>query len=212
VNSYFAIALVVALVLPGTWWWQRREGRAVAASLEPIAVRRGGRVWEAKALRYPQLRFAHGGAEILVSAMPGSGPANTAHSFVQAHLAHHPDFTFLVSTRSLAMALAGVLRGDGVPTGDPDFDDRFLARSSDKLRLLRILDSEVRRHLDALAQGRPVWVAFAPTTLFEDGRLVTGQQQPRLSVSVDGIVTDTGDFDQMIDLALFLLDRIERTA
>ena len=211
VNSFLAIALVIAVVFPAAWWWQRRESRAVAAALESIAERRGGRLRQATALRYPQLTFSQLGVEILVSAMSGSGPTNAAHSFVQAHLAHQPDFTFVVSTRSVGAAFAGWSRSTGVATEDADFDGCFVVRSSDERRLLTIFDADVRNHLGVLAQDRHVWVVFAPATLFEEGRLVTGQQQPRLSVSVGGIVTDAADYDRMTDVALLLLDRIERT-
>ena len=204
---------LAALIALG-WSWYRRSCRAVFECLSRVSAKRGGTVKPATLLAYPQLMFQRGGREVFVTAMPSGsssgGSARSAETFAQTYYDQPSALTFELHPESGTNFIKDLLSKPSIETGNRTFDALFSLRSNDQTLALAVFDRDAQEQLMTLAVSHKARVAFSTVTLFQGGRLVLGQERPRLTVALDGIVTDEEAVDQALALLLTLDDRLTR--
>ena len=207
-----SLAALIALA----WSLYRRGCRALFDCLTRLSAKRGGTVKAATLLTYPQLLFLRDGREIFVSAMPSgssAGPqvsAREAETFAQIYYDQPATLTFELHFGSGTNVITDLLSKPPVETGNAAFDTLFSLRANDEVLARTVFDREVQEKLLSLAVTERARVALSTVTLFQGGRLVLGEERPRLTVALGGIVTDDGAVDQALDLLLTLDDRLIR--
>lgn len=213
---YALVSVGIVGLLALAWRWYRQSCRAVHGCLTRLSAKRGGEVRPATLMTYPQLLFQHGGREVFVSAMPSSGTtytqvsANPDHTFAQVYFEKPSDFSLELARKSERNPFEDLLSAHPIATGNPAFDALFDLRSNDRSQALALLDGEVQEQSVDLAMSQSLRVAFSSVTLFQNGRLVTGEKRPRLTVSLGGIVADDDAMDRAVTLLLELAGRIAR--
>lgn len=209
--EYFWFAVVMAAVLVVSRYWSRQDMRTVHGRLARQMAQRGGHLRPAGWLTYPQLCLLCDQDGFMVSAMDG-GSTGEHHSpqatFAHIYLAAEPGFDFTITGKSTQAVIDGFLGAHALQTGDTDFDDRFVVRGTDPMRIRRLLDRETMDRLLVFDAAFGLFVSLCRTSLYQDGRLVPDVQRPRLLVSMERIAKQDDDYDWLIETALLLRKRL----
>lgn len=182
-----SILLVVAFVA-GFSMWKKKEQNELFRLFQIQADKRGGRVKPGSLLYYPKLTIPQGGVEFTASALLGGGAPDrgAATTYVSFPLVVPPgnDFRIRKRTKSVQTLLNEKLYGPPIKTGDPAFDDSFVAQSRNTVTTRGFLTDEMRSRLLAFAETVDV--------RFEKNLFI---------VTVDDIVKGASTLEKMLDLA-----------
>jgi hypothetical protein len=205
------IVLIIAAAFFFGWKIQQRKKETVTECLKRQGMKRNGLVKTAF-LAYPRLSFCYLDTEILVSAMSGGILGNRSRASKTYATFYLPDFSddwFDIRNKSKGNALDRVLGLKDIQIENPEFDARFTIRASDAVLIRTFLTRDLQERLLQFTPGEELYVQFTKKALFQEGRLVLGEQRPCLSVSIRKILTDEGEFDRLIETALLFHDRLK---
>lgn len=173
-----------------------RHSRRLSRIFAALAARHGGTVTRGSVLVLPQLRFAHDGRPVLVTAMASAGASAKERgpfTFAQVELPADTGAELRVERDPDIgeRLIDAVMPGQPPTSGHEAFDRAFRIKGKDPAFAARLLDARVRYEL--LGAQLP--------------RLAVRVVGRRITVDMHGIATAQAEIEELIKIAALLAER-----
>ncbi len=209
---------VLAVVLVGgALFWFRHARAVVEERLRTVARRRGGRMGKAPWILYPRLVLELDGAQAQISCVHGSSQGGSNHTFAWVGCAGYPDISLDVRRMPDRVGLLERMGYERARSGDHAFDEGFWLHTGAAQPDTRaaqpgewLLDQEVRAALLAFDARLRVRLRVGKSVAYRDGRLVLGEEELRLDVSINALPPLVEDVERLIDAAALAHARLMR--
>jgi hypothetical protein len=173
---------------------QTADSRKISEILEKQALQRNGTVKAGSLISFPRLRFPYRDTTVEVSVLAGSSPVTWAEFSIDL-----AEISFRIRNRSAGLSAQKALgMMHVVPTGDPDFDERFFVEANHKSLVLSLLDGRLRADLLVL------------DTAYGQHKILVRLQPSQFQISVDTFGRDEEIFAGLIDTAIAFCDRLTK--
>jgi len=198
VSELAFFALPVLLVI-GVFLFFRHNRRLVEDRFRSVAQRCGGSVEPAPWIYYPRLVVPAGDGDVIhVSGMHGNRNGRRTHTFAWLGSEAYRGRSIEIRRLGARVGLLERMGWERASTGDPEFDEVFWLHADAPEQALELLDHDVRRALLAFDPGLGVRLSVAETTAYRDGRMLLGEMEPRLQVSLRRLPPRIEDIEQLI--------------
>jgi hypothetical protein len=183
---------VLGLGLVVGYFVQTADSRKITEILEKQAVQRNGTIKAGSLISFPRLRFPYEDTTVQVSVLAGSSPVTWAEFPIDL-----PETSFKIRNRSTGLSAQkalGMMRV--IPTGNPDFDERFFVEANDESLVLGLVDGRLQEELLTLdaAYGKQ--------------KILVQLRQNQFQISVDTFGRDEEIFARLIETAIGFYDRL----
>ena len=192
------VLFVVAGLLIG-WFMHGRTSRTLTSIMRRLAAEKNGVLESGTFLQLPKLILSHRDKPMEISAASSGQEGSSPYTYAMFLDVESAGFEFRIlpkSTRTVIGSALGFRKA--VHTGHPALDERFSIYTNDEDALSELLSEPVQRELLG-------WVKKDRNRI-QDIR----NDDDKLMFCVDGTLSDTADFRQLIDGACLFYDAMTR--
>lgn len=182
----FLIIITIVLVIVLSLW----RYRTIKRLMENQAMKHGGTVVGTFLL--PLLKFSYRALPVLVTSVPGSKYRH-AKTEVSVTLLKPVPKNLTLLKESVATRLGKAWGAADIQLGSDEFDREFLIKTEDEAFARNVVNFTIQNKLLEMKQEKP--------------RITL--EGTRLTVQVPRVVKTEEGYDQLIDLAFVLVDRIQ---
>ena len=197
--SELVYIVIPVVFVAGALLWFRHLRAQVHERQQKAAMRRNGQVRKAPWILYPRLVIPLEAAEAQISCMHGGRRGGSARTFAWVGCSGYPDLELRV--RRWAGRVGALERMGWRPcqTGDRAFDQVFWQQGRNADAASDLLDADVRNALLAFDAQLAVHLSVATACVYRDGWQATGEQEPRLDVSIRALPPHVDDVERLIE-------------
>ncbi len=194
--------IIVLFVVTGLligWFMHGRTSRTLTSIMRRLAAEKNGVLESGPFLQLPKLILSHRDKPVEVSAASSGEEGSSLYTYVLFLDVESAGFEFRIlpkSTRTVIGSALGLKKA--VHTGHQPLDERFSIYTNDEDALNELLSEPVQRELLG-------WVKKNRNRI-QDIR----NDDDKFLFCVDGILSDTADFRQLIDGACLFYDAMTR--
>ncbi len=194
--------IIVLFVVTGLligWFMHGRTSRTLTSIMRRLAAEKNGVLESGTFLQLPKLILSHRDKPVEVSAASSGEEGSSLYTYVLFLDVESAGFEFRIlpkSTRTVIGSALGLKKA--VHTGHQPLDERFSIYTNDEDALNELLSEPVQRELLG-------WVKKNRNRI-QDIR----NDDDKFLFCVDGILSDTADFRQLIDGACLFYDAMTR--
>jgi len=191
------ITLFVATGLLIGWFMHGRSSRTLTSIMGRLAAEKNGVLESGTFLRLPKLLLSHNGKEMEISAASSGKEGSSPYTYVLFQDVESAGLEFRILPKSAQTVIDGVLGlKKAALSGHPLLDKSLVIYTNDEDALGALLSERVQQAILG-------WVTKNRNRI-QDIRIHDNQ----LIFCVDGILSDTADFRQLIDGACLLYDAL----
>ncbi len=194
--------IIVLFVVTGLligWFMHGRTSRTLTSIMRRLAAEKNGVLESGTFLQLPKLILSHRDKPVEISAASSGEEGSSPYTYVLFLDVESAGFEFRIlpkSTRTVIGSALGLKKA--VHTGHQPLDERFSIYTNDEDALNELLSEPVQRELLG-------WVKKNRNRI-QDIR----NDDDKFLFCVDGILSDTADFRQLIDGACLFYDAMTR--
>ncbi len=193
------ITLFVATGLLIGWFMHGRTSRAFTSIMRRLAAEKNGVLESGTFLRLPKLLLSHNGKEMEISAASTGGEGSSPYTYVLFQDVESAGLEFRILPKSVQTVIDSALGlRKATLTSHPPLDKSLVIYTNDDDALGTLLSERVQQALLG-------WVTKDRNRI-QDIR----NHDHKLMFCVDGILSDTADFRQLIEGACLLYDELAR--
>lgn len=193
------ITLFVATGLLIGWFMHGRTSRAFTSIMRRLAAEKNGVLQSGTFLRLPKLLLSHNGKEMEISAASTGGEGSSPYTYVLFQDVESAGLEFRILPESVQTVIDSALGlRKATLTSHPPLDKSLVIYTNDDDALGTLLSERVQQTLLG-------WVTKDRNRI-QDIR----NHDHKLMFCVDGILSDTADFRQLIEGACLLYDELAR--
>jgi len=193
------ITLFVATGLLIGWFMHGRTSRALTSIMRRLAAEKNGVLESGTFLRLPKLLLSHNGKEMEISAASTGGEGSSPYTYVLFQDVESAGLEFRILPKSVQTVIDSALGlRKATLTSHPPMDKSLVIYTNDDDALGTLLSERVQQALLG-------WVTKDRNRI-QDIR----NHDDKLMFCVDGILSDTADFRQLIEGACLLYDELAR--
>ncbi len=193
------IALFIGTGLLIGWFMHGRTSRTLNSIMRRLAAENNGVLESGTVLRLPKLILSHNGKEMEISAASSGKEGSSPYTYAMFLDVESGGFEFRILPKSAQTVIDSALGlKKGVHTGHPPLDEYFAIYTNDEDTLGALLTERVQQSILG-------WVKQNRNRI-QDIR----KDDDRLMFCVDGTLSDTADFRQLIDGACLFYDALAR--
>jgi len=191
------IALFVATGLLIGWFMHGRSSRTLTSIMKRLAAEKNGVFESGTFLRLPKLMLSHKGKEMEISSASSGGEGSSPYTYVLFQDVESAGLEFRILPKSAQTVIDSALGlKKAALTGHPPLDKSLAIYTNDEDALGALLSERVQQAILG-------WVTKDRNRI-QDIR----NHDDKLIFCVDGILSDTADFRQLIDGACFFYDAL----
>ncbi len=191
------ITLFVATGLLIGWFMHGRTSRALTSIMRRLAAEKNGVLESGTFLRLPKLLLSHNGKEMEISAASTGGAGSSPYTYVLFQDVESAGLEFRILPKSVQTVIDSALGlRKAALTSHPPLDKSLVIYTNDDDALGTLLSERVQQALLG-------WVTKDRNRI-QDIRI----HDNHLIFCVEGILSDTADFRQLIDGACLLYDAL----
>jgi len=193
------ITLFVATGLLIGWFMHGRTSRAFTSIMRRLAAEKNGVLESGTFLRLPKLLLSHNGKEMEISAASTGGEGSSPYTYVLFQDVESAGLEFRILPKSVQTVIDSALGlRKATLTSHPPLDKSLVIYTNDDDALGTLLSERVQQAILG-------WVTKDRNRI-QDIR----NHDHKLMFCVDGILSDTADFRQLIEGACLLYDELAR--
>ncbi|TDI17142.1 MAG: hypothetical protein E2P05_02695 [Acidobacteria bacterium] len=193
------ITLFVATGLLIGWFMHGRTSRAFTSIMRRLAAEKNGVLESGTFLRLPKLLLSHNGKEMEISAASTGGEGSSPYTYMLFQDVESAGLEFRILPKSVQTVIDSALGlRKATLTSHPPLDKSLVIYTNDDDALGTLLSERVQQALLG-------WVTKDRNRI-QDIR----NHDHKLMFCVDGILSDTADFRQLIEGACLLYDELAR--
>lgn len=193
------ITLFVATGLLIGWFMHGRTSRAFTSIMRRLAAEKNGVLQSGTFLRLPKLLLSHNGKEMEISAASTGGEGSSPYTYVLFQDVESAGLEFRILPKSVQTVIDSALGlRKATLTSHPPLDKSLVIYTNDDDALGTLLSERVQQAILG-------WVTKDRNRI-QDIR----NHDHKLMFCVDGILSDTADFRQLIEGACLLYDELAR--
>jgi hypothetical protein len=194
------ITLFVATGLLIGWFMHGRSSRTLTSIMGRLAAEKNGVLESGTFLRLPKLLLSHNGKKMEISAASSGKEGSSPYTYVLFQDVESAGLEFRILPKSAQTVIDGVLGlKKAALSGHPPLDKSLVIYTNDEDALGALLSERVQQALLG-------WVTKNRNRI-QDIRI----HDKKLIFCVDGILSDTADFRQLIDGACLLYDALDES-
>ena len=193
------ITLFVATGLLIGWFMHGRSSRTLTSIMGRLAAEKNGVLESGTFLRLPKLMLSHKGKEMEISSASSGGEGSSPYTYVLFQDVESAGLEFRILPKSVQTVMDSALGlRKAALTSHPPLDKSLVIYTNDDDALGTLLSERVQQALLG-------WVTKDRNRI-QDIR----NHDDKLMFCVDGILSDTADFRQLIEGACLLYDELAR--